>query len=108
MPKLFTLFGITFFYSSEHLSVHVDLRTGEGNVKLSVEPAELIENNGMQSKDLKFAETAVFRFFLGLFNHYQQCPFLLLKNNLMLSHRKIFSVSDGLLKFPLFRLKQRL
>lgn len=57
MPELFRLFGIRFFFfSNEHLPIHVHVRNGDGNAKFEVNPIRLVENNGMKSKDLKIAE----------------------------------------------------
>ena len=35
------------------------VRNSDGDAKFKIEPVELIENNGMKSKDLKFAESAI-------------------------------------------------
>lgn len=57
MPELFRFFGIRFyFYSHEHLPIHVHIRNGDGDAKFTIDPIELVENNGMKNKDLKIAE----------------------------------------------------
>jgi hypothetical protein len=57
MPELFRFFGIRFFfYSHEHLPIHVHIRNSDGDAKFIIEPVELVENNGMKKKDLKIAE----------------------------------------------------
>lgn len=57
MPELFRFFGIRFFfYSNEHLPIHIHVRNGDGNAKFEIKPVKLVENNDMKSKDLKIAE----------------------------------------------------
>ena len=47
MPEIFRFFGIRFFYfSNDHLPVHVHIKTNEGTAKFEVEPLTLIENKG--------------------------------------------------------------
>lgn len=57
MPTLFTFFGLRFyFYSEEHLPIHVHVRNSDGRAKIQVLPdVELIENKGIQPVDLKKA-----------------------------------------------------
>lgn len=57
MPTLFELFGIRFyFYSDEHLPIHVHIQNGDGRAKVNVYPEiELVSNNGIKPKDLKKA-----------------------------------------------------
>ncbi len=57
MPTLFTIFGLRFFfYSEEHLPIHVHVQNADGKAKIVVEPTvELIENKGIKPKDLKKA-----------------------------------------------------
>lgn len=57
MPTLFELFGIRFyFYSDEHLPVHVHMENGDGKAKVNVFPEiEVVSNNGIKPKDLKKA-----------------------------------------------------
>jgi hypothetical protein len=60
MPELFRMFGIRFFfYSREHLPIHIHIRNADGNAKFEVNPVRLIENNGMKNKDLKLAESII-------------------------------------------------
>jgi hypothetical protein len=60
MPELFRMFGIRFFfYSREHLPIHVHIRNADGNAKFEINPVRLIENNGMKNKDLKLAESII-------------------------------------------------
>ena len=55
MPTLFTIFGLRFyFYSDEHLPIHVHIENGDGKAKINVEPnIEIVSNNGIKPKDLK-------------------------------------------------------
>jgi len=60
MPTILFLFGLRFFfYSEEHLPVHVHVENGDGRAKIDVETAEVIENKGLKPKDLKRAVEAV-------------------------------------------------
>ena len=57
MPTLFTIFGLRFyFYSEEHLPIHVHVRNSDGRAKIRVDPeVVLIENRGIKPNDLKKA-----------------------------------------------------
>ena len=57
MPTLFTIFGLRFyFYSEEHLTIHVHVRNSDGRAKIQVDPeVVLIENRGIKPNDLKKA-----------------------------------------------------
>lgn len=57
MPTLFTIFGLRFyFYSEEHLPIHVHVRNSDGRAKIQVDPeVVLIENRGIKLNDLKKA-----------------------------------------------------
>lgn len=57
MPTLFELFGIRFyFYSDEHLPIHVHIENGDGKAKIEVYPEiRLLSNNGIKPKDLRKA-----------------------------------------------------
>ena len=59
MPTLFTIFGLRFyFYSEEHLPIHVHVRNSDGRAKIQVDPeVVLIENKGVKPNDLKKALT---------------------------------------------------
>ena len=61
MPTLFILFGLRFyFYSDEHLPIHIHVQNGDGKAKFNVEPTiELVNNNGIKPKDLKMAESII-------------------------------------------------
>lgn len=57
MPTLFVIFGLRFyFYSDEHLPIHVHIENGDGKAKINIEPAiEIISNKGIKPKDIKKA-----------------------------------------------------
>lgn len=56
MPTLFELFGMRFyFYSLEHLPIHVHIENGDGRAKINIETLELVENQGIKPKDIKKA-----------------------------------------------------
>lgn len=61
MPTLLILFGIRFyFYSREHLPIHIHIKTGDGVAKFEIDKdIRLIENKGVKSKDLKLAESII-------------------------------------------------
>jgi hypothetical protein len=58
MPTLFIFFGLRFyFYSEEHLPIHVHVQNADGKAKFNVDPEiELVYNKGLKKKDLKLAE----------------------------------------------------
>lgn len=60
MPELFRMFGIRFFFfSNEHLPIHVHIKNSDGEAKFEVNPVKLIENKGMKSKDIYLAESII-------------------------------------------------
>ena len=61
MPTLFILFGMRFyFYSEEHLPIHIHVKNADGKAKFNVEPEiELVYNKGMKQKDLKLAREII-------------------------------------------------
>ncbi|MBQ7072971.1 MAG: DUF4160 domain-containing protein [Bacteroidales bacterium] len=60
MPTVLFLFGLRFFfYSEEHLPIHIHVKNGDGRAKINVETAEVVENSGIKPKDLKKAVDAV-------------------------------------------------
>lgn len=44
-----------FFYSLEHLPIHVHVENGDGRAKINVKTLEIVENLGIKPKDLKKA-----------------------------------------------------
>lgn len=60
MPELFRMFGIRFFFfSNEHLPIHVHIKNADGTAKFEVKPIKLIENSGIKNKDLNLAESII-------------------------------------------------
>ncbi len=60
MPELFRMFGIRFFFfSNEHLPIHVHVRNADGTAKFEIKPLKLIENKGMKQKDIYLAESII-------------------------------------------------
>lgn len=60
MPEIFRMFGMKFFfYSNDHLPIHVHVRKGNGEAKFGVEPVILIESKEMHPKDLVLAEALI-------------------------------------------------
>lgn len=60
MPTLLYLFGLRFFfYSDEHLPIHVHVQSSDGKAKINVETGLVMENNGLKPKDLSRAIGAV-------------------------------------------------
>ena len=46
MPTILFLFGLRFFfYSDEHLPMHVHVKNGDGKAKIIIETAEVVENS---------------------------------------------------------------
>lgn len=57
MPTLFIIFGLRFyFYSNEHLPIHVHVKNADGEAKFEVDPVNLIDNRGIKRKDISLAE----------------------------------------------------
>ncbi len=60
MPELFRMFGMRFFFfSNEHLSIHIHVKNADGSAKFNIDPLELIENNGLKQKDIYLAESII-------------------------------------------------
>lgn len=60
MPELFRMFGIRFFFfSNEHLPIHIHIKNADGTAKFEIEPLRLIENNGIKNKDILLAESII-------------------------------------------------
>lgn len=56
MPTLFIVFGLRFFfYSNEHLPIHIHVRNADGEAKFEVEEVKLISNKGLKNKDVSLA-----------------------------------------------------
>ncbi len=60
MPTLFIIFGLRFyFYSNEHLPIHVHVRNADGEARFEVENVKLIANHGLKKKDISLAEALI-------------------------------------------------
>lgn len=60
MPEIFRMFGIRFFFfSNEHLPIHIHIKNSDGTAKFGIKPVTIIENNGIKSKDLHLAESII-------------------------------------------------
>jgi hypothetical protein len=56
MPTLFIIFGLRFFfYSNEHLPIHIHVKNSDGEAKFEVENVALIINKGLKKKDIALA-----------------------------------------------------
>jgi hypothetical protein len=54
------MFGMKFFfYSLEHLPIHIHVRNADGTAKFGLNPIRLVESFGMKTKDLVLAEVLV-------------------------------------------------
>ena len=61
-PEIFRLFGLRFFfYSDEHLPIHIHVKNGDGEAKFEIATDHIIlkQSFGMKSKDLKMAEDLI-------------------------------------------------
>ncbi len=44
MPEIFRFFGIRFFfYSKEHLPIHIHISNADGEAKFTINPVQLID-----------------------------------------------------------------
>ena len=60
MPTLLFIFGLRFyFYSEEHLPIHIHVQNGDGKAKIDVETGVVLENRGIKPKDIKRATDVV-------------------------------------------------
>ncbi len=60
MPEIFRFLGMRFFYfSNDHLPIHVHVKNSDGTAKFEVKPVHLVESKGMKSKDLTIAEEVI-------------------------------------------------
>jgi len=58
--ELFRFFGIRFFFfSNDHLPIHVHVKNADGSARFEVSPLKLIENKGMKNKDIYLAESII-------------------------------------------------
>jgi len=61
MPTLFYYLGLKFyFYSNDHLPIHVHVGIDNSEARYQVYPEiELIENKGLKPRELRLAEIAI-------------------------------------------------
>ena len=60
MPEIFRYAGIRFFFfSNEHLPIHIHVKNSDGTAKFTVNPVQLIESQGMKNKELNTAEEMI-------------------------------------------------
>ncbi|MCU0468853.1 MAG: DUF4160 domain-containing protein [Arcicella sp.] len=60
MPEIFRFFGIRFFYfSNDHLPIHVHVKNADGTAKFEIKPVRLVESDGMKKKELRIAEDII-------------------------------------------------
>ncbi len=64
MPELLRLFGLRFlFFSNDHEPIHVHVVKGQGHLaakaKFTLDPVELVENQGLSKSELKMAESVI-------------------------------------------------
>ena len=60
MPEIFRFFGMRFFYfSNDHLPIHVHVKKQDGTAKFEIKPVKLRESKGMKSKELTIAEDII-------------------------------------------------
>jgi Domain of unknown function (DUF4160) len=53
MPTVFKAQGFRFFfYSNDHLPVHIHVEKGNGTAKFNVNPVELVQSRGFNAADL--------------------------------------------------------
>jgi hypothetical protein len=57
MPTLLNIFGLRFyFYSDEHLPMHVHIENSDGKAKINLEPTiKVVENKSIKPQDIKKA-----------------------------------------------------
>ena len=60
MPELFRFFGMRFFFfSNDHLPIHIHVKNADGTAKFEIDPLRLLENNGIKRKDISLAESII-------------------------------------------------
>ena len=61
MPTLFYYLGLKFyFYSNDHLPIHVHVGIENSEARYQVHPEiKLVENRGLKPRELRFAEIAI-------------------------------------------------
>jgi len=60
MTEIFRFFGGRFFYfSNDHLPIHVLVKNAHGTAKFEIKLVKLVESNGRKSKELGMAEDII-------------------------------------------------
>ena len=60
MPTILLIEGFRFFfYSNEHLPMHIHIEKAEKTAKVNIENIEVIKSTGFNSKDLKLISNLV-------------------------------------------------
>lgn len=60
MPTLFYYLGLKFFfYSNDHEPIHIHVSIAGKEARYCVEPITLIENHGLTTRELRYAEAAI-------------------------------------------------
>ena len=60
MPTLFIIFGLRFFfYSNEHLPIHIHVNNADGEAKFEVENVILVSNKGLKKTDIALASAII-------------------------------------------------
>ena len=56
MPTIFEIFGLRFFfYSDEHLPIHVHIEYGGNDAKVEIATRKVVQNRGLKPRELKKA-----------------------------------------------------
>ena len=61
MPEILRLFGMRFFfYSNEHLPIHIHVQNANGRAKFTLQPkVKMVLNQGLRPSDVKLAESII-------------------------------------------------
>ena len=56
MPTILTLFGLRFyFYSDEHLPIHIHIQHGDNDAKVEIATRKVVYNRGIKANDMRRA-----------------------------------------------------
>ena len=73
MPTVLLIFGLRFyFYSDEHLPIHIHVKSGDGKAKINVNTLEIMENSGIKPSDLKRAVDIVKQYHDGIIKSWNE------------------------------------
>lgn len=60
MPTVFIVFGFIFrFYSNDHTPIHIHVIKGGAKAKFTIDPVELVDNQGMKPAEIKLVESII-------------------------------------------------